>query len=419
MNKIGLSLIVASVVTVGLLLAIALGAFREMIEGLQTAWGWVSSVGLATVLGIATLWQNAPNVVKKQTARLIRLLPNVPVQLKRRAVQNEVESSINRAFEQFSREGLIKHEIIISWLKPGEDAKEVFFQSGKAYLKLDYSKSPTTNIVEAALLFCRQGGLLPETRQYIPRPLLRAIDLQFVDEILQRQRASQSRGYFIHEVIPNETENPETVRFIEKIETVRQYGLFTRVLLPELRDYAVLAQDAWSQRKHKEEVESFLDFIEATVRSREEGTQTALIHIGQGIRTAIVLVGIPSKLQFEGSRPYVRRAAIHEQSGALTVYLLGYNLGVKYVELIARETCVRGLAKSYVVEVYDAAVKDRVVRHKLARLVMRSGEGTRFISEHPSTDEWPDIQDDVEWQRILEEVTASNASADKNGANEP
>ena len=410
LNKVTVSLIATSLILGGLLVALAFGVFQGIADNLQTFWAWLSGVGVTLAISARALWAAAPNPVKQTTARMIRLVPNVPNQLKRRAIKNELESTINRAFEQFHREGFVKHEISISWLQPGEDIKELFFQAGKAYLKLDYSTSPEINLVEAALLFCRRGGLLPETRQYVPRPLIRAIDLQFVDEILQRQRAPQSRGYFIHEIMHNETENPETVRFVEKIQTIRQYGLFTRILLPELRDYALLAQDAWTQRMHKQAIESFLDFIEATVKSREEGTQTALIHVGQAIRTAIVLVGIPSKLQDEGSRPYVRRTAIHEQLGAQTVYLLGYNMGVQYIELIARETRVRGLTERYSMELYDAAVRDRIVRHKIARLIMRFGEGSRFISEHPNTDEWPDIEDDVEWQGILDEITAGSGA---------
>ena len=278
-------------------------------------------------------------------------------------------------------------------------------------IKLDYSKSVETNIVEAALLFCRRG-LLPETRQYVSGPLMKAIDLQFVDEILQRQRAAESRAYFIHEVIQRETEsNQEALRFVEKLQIISQHGLFTRVLLPELRDYPALALEAWPHKRHARGVEAYLDFLEAAVRSREEGTKTALVHVGQGIRTAIVLVGIPNKLQFEGTRPYVRRAAINEQEGAQTVYLLGYNQGVHYVELIAREAQVRGLVEHYDTELYDATVRDSVERHKLARLGMRTGEGSRFIREHPTT-EWPDIQDDIEWRAILAQVTTGKATAE-------
>lgn len=411
MNIAAIALLLAGALLAGLLAAFAFYApLEEVVEDAQRIWARISSVGLVAVLGLLGLWRAAPDFTKQLIARAIRLAPDAPNYLKRRAIKNEIESAINRAFKQFHREGFVDHEIVVSWLKPGESAREVFFRSGKAYLKLDYSNSQETNLAEAALRFCRQG-LLPETRQYVPRPLMRAIDLQFVDEVLQRQRAGQSRGYFLHEVMRRETAgSAETARFVDKLQMVSQHGLFTRVLLPELRDYPALVNAPRTHRGHAQEIESFLDFLEATVKSREEGTKTALIHVGLAIRTAIVLVGIPSKLEFEGTRPYVRRAAINERQGAQTVYFLGYNIGINYIERIAKETAFRGLADHYEFDLYDAAVRETISRYKLARLTMRHGAGSQFIAEHPSTDEWPDIEDDVEWQAILAEVTAERVS---------
>ena len=396
----------------GLLAAFAFGVFDEIAEGVRVIWGWASGVSAVVVIGGLGLWQLAPDFVKQAIAQIIRLVPNAPNYLKRRAIKNEIEGALNRAFKQFSREGFINHEIVISWLKPGDDARDSFFKSGKAYLKLDYSNNVETTLVEAALRFCRQGGLLGETRQYIPRQLMRAVDLQFVDETLQRQRAGQSRAYFLHEVMPRETEgSQETARFVEQLQVVSQHGLFSRVFLPELRDYPALVNAPRTHKGHAQEIEAFLNFLEATVRSREAGTKTALTHIGACIRTAIVLVGIPGRLELEGTRPYVRRAAINEQQGAQTVYLLGYNRGVNYVERIAKEAAFRGLAGHCEFDLYDATVKDAVSRYKLARLTMLPGAGSRFIADHPSTDEWPDIEDDVEWQAILSEIAADKSDS--------
>lgn len=414
MSTITLLLLATSVLLVAMLVAFGLGAFQDFVDEIQTTVTWISGGGMVLAMWALVIWNAAPDFVKQLIARLIRLAPDVPNRLKRRAIKNEIESSLNRAFKQFNREGagFVDHEIRISWLNPGDDAREVFFRSGRAYLKLDYSRSVDSNIVEAALIFCGRG-LLPETRQYVSHPLMKAIDLQFVDEILQRQRAAISRAYFVHEVIQRETDdNEETKKFFEKLQIISQHGLFTRVLLPELRDYPALAMEAWPHSKHERDIEAYLDFLEAAVWSREEGTKTALVHIGQGIRTAIVLVGIPNKLQFEGTRPYVRRTAMNEQEGAQTVYLLGYNQGVSYIELIAKEAQVRGLVEHYGSELYDATVRESIERHRLARLSMRTGEGSRFIREHP-TNEWPDIQDDIEWRAILAQVTTGTASAEQ------
>ena len=139
MSKITALLLVISGLLVVLLAAFALGAFQNFVEEIRTTITWVSSGSVVLALWAVAIWRAAPDFAKQLIARLIRLAPDVPNRLKRRAIKNEIESSINRAFKQFNREGagFVDHEISISWLNPGDNAREVFFRSGKAYLKLD------------------------------------------------------------------------------------------------------------------------------------------------------------------------------------------------------------------------------------------------------------------------------------------
>ena len=137
-----------------------------------------------------------------------------------------------------------------------------------------------------------------------------------------------------------------------------------------------------------------MQFLKTTVESRETHTKTALIHVGIVVRAAIVLVGIPDRLRLEGTRPYIRRTAIHNKLGARTVYLLGYNQGVHSVRDIAAEAEARGIVSSFEIEEYTAIVRDDVSNHKLARMTMVPGGGRKFLEEHDNLDEWPDLDDD-------------------------
>ena len=398
MSRVSWLLIAAGLVPAAFLVAFLSGAFKGLTDEVASVVTWISALSLSTIVYSLLLWKLVPNFLKKLIARLIRLLPNVPNYLKRRAITNEVEGFINKALGQFSREGagFIDHEIRISWLSPDDNASTRFFESDKVFVKLDYSRSLDINIVEALLRYCKQT-LLRNTREYANRPLMRAIDLQFVDEILRREGTSDGRSYFVQDVIERETQNSsETLRFFDKLEVLSQHGLFSRIFLPELHDYPTVAMRGWSRARHQQNLEGLLDFLEGTVRHRESGTRAFLEHIHEGVRVAIVLVGIPDKLHFQGTKPYVRRIAINEQRGARTVYLIGYNEGTRYIEGIAKEARLRGLVESYTIELYDALVRDEVQRHRLARLTMRSGEGSQFLAEYPDTDEWPDLVEEYQ-----------------------
>ena len=262
------------------------------------------------------------------------------------------------------------------------------------FLKLGFSENNDRNLAEAALAFCREG-LMPSTRQYISPPLMRAIDLVFVDEMLERRGAHMSRAYLLQEGIPREVElMPEADKYIDTLSLISHHGLFTRIFLPELRDYPGYVPARIAINRHHLYIERFMRFLERTARSRETRTKTRLLHVDAVTRSAIVLVGIPDKLRFEGTKPYVRRAAIHNADGARTVYLLGYNEGVHSILDIATEAKARGLVDSFEVEDYVAIVGSDVSKHRLARMRMLPGAGVKFMEEHRDLNEWPDLDED-------------------------
>ena len=351
-------------------------------------------VGIYAVAQAA--WQALPDPLKRLSAAALRKLPTLPNAWKRRVVKNELEGSLNAALREFNREGagFIEHEIKIEWLTPNSDLRETFFRSGKAFLKLSFSENNDRNMVEAALKFSTEG-LLQITRQYIPNDLMKAIDLVFVDEVLDRRHAHLSRAYLTQEVVPREIErSPQIESHIETLSLVSQQGLFTRVFLPELRDYPGHVPARMAQHRHQYDIREFLVFLDNAVKSRETRTKTALVHVGAIIRVAIVLVGIPNKLRIEGTRPYVRRAAMHNELGARTVYLLGYNEGAYFAHEIAKEAKARGLVSSFEIDEYNAIVGDDVSNHILARMTMVPESGSKFLQEHEDLDEWPDLDDD-------------------------
>lgn len=387
--SIGLAVLVAALV-------ITLGVIEGPVAGIQDVFlkavAWTSGAYLAA-LGV---WNTLPDPLKRLTAAALRKLPALPNYWKRRTVKNELEGNLNAALKEFNREGagFIDHEVRIEWLTPNSDAREMFFRSGKAFLKLSFSENNDRNLVDAALTFSRDG-LMPSTRQYVPLPLLRAIDLMFVDEILERRQANLSRAYFTHEVLPHELERlPESDGYVDTLSLISQHGLFTRVFLPELRDYPGYVPARMALERHHHSIVAFLDFLETTAKNRETRTRTGLIHVGAIVRAAIILVGIPGRLRIEGTRPYIRRAAIHNERGARTVYLLGYHEGVHSVRKIAGEAKARGIVSSFEIEEYTAIVGNETSRHSLARMTMVPGGGAKFLKEHEDLDEWPDLKDD-------------------------
>lgn len=398
MSNVAPLLLIAAGVVLLLVFAAAAVGWAPLIADLLREAG-VYLAGLVS-LGVTALgvWQAFPDSVKRLTAELLRKVPSLPNALKRRAVQNELEGTLNAALKDFDKEGagFVEHTVKISWLSPNTDAKEAFFRSDRVYLKLNYSENNERNLVEAALIYCR-NALLPTTRQYLSRPLMRAIDLTFIDEILERRRAAASKNYLNHEVVPRELQaSPDTAAYLERLSLLCQYGLFVRVFLPELRDYPAYLLGRVANQQHAREIDAFLQFLETTIQNREKGQKSNLLHLGQTIRTAIVLVGMPFKLLEQGTHPYVKAAAIHSDRGSRTVYLLGYSQGIEYVPQIAQELVRRAIASSYTIDEYTPVVHGVVTKHRLARLALIDGAGSRFLQTVTDLGEWPDLEEEGE-----------------------
>lgn len=391
--------IIIFLISVGMALGLVPALTESIRDVLLESFGSVSGI----VLTLYGIWKAAPDVVKRLLAKGLRKIPNLPIYYKRRTVKFELESEINAALKEFGKEGagFVEHEVVVNWLTPEEKARRLFFRGGKAYLKLDFAEDKERNLVEAVLMYCSEC-LLPEVRQYIARPLMRAIDLTFTDELLDRRNAVRGRAYFTQEVIPRETEiTPEVNKYLDTLELLSQHGLFIRILLPEIRDYPGRTHRRVARRSHLEQIESFIEFLRITAEDRTSKTKRVWLHIGETIRIGVTLVGITSRLQFEGTRPYVRRIAINNADGARTVYLIGYNLGVSYAPIIANESKERGIVDKYEIHSYDALIGGELRKQVLARLSIPEGAGQRFLELFPNKEEWPDLEIETDTNIIL------------------
>jgi hypothetical protein len=393
--------------------------FTEVVQAVVAKFFvWISGV-FFTLWGI---WKAIPEPIQRIIAKVMRKIPNLPVWYKRRTIKFEIEGEVNAALKEFGKEGagFVEHEVVVDWLKPDEEARRLFFKGGKAYLKLDFNEEKEKTLVEAIVMYCTEC-LLIGIRQYIERPLMRAIDLTFIDELLYRRNAIIGRTHFVQEVIPREIEvTPEIKKYIDKLGVISQHGLFTRVLMPELKEYPGRTQSRIARANHLAQVEEFIDFLKITAEHRASGGEMIWLHIGETIRVGVILVGARDKLEFEGSKPYVRRTAMHNASGARTVYLIGYYLGVHFVPGIAREAKQRGIASKYEISEYSALIGNEVENQVIARLSIPEGTGKRFLELYANMPEWPDLEEETQirvkrvkpekWEYDIDEAWSKRAN---------
>ena len=374
-------------------LAISFGVLEAVTEVLQRS----LSGGLGGLFGLYLIaratYSMFPEPLKRSIAWAIRRIPNLPGRFQRRAMKNEVEGNLNSIISDFGEEGysIVAHPVKVVWLSGQAVTAESFFSKGKVTIVMKYSDDPARNIAEGALLYCRRG-LIPETRQYISPPLLRGIDLTFVDAVLERRNLAGGRFYFMFDILPRECEeHPEVKPYFEVLDALEEKGYFTRILLPELKYYASSVQARATRRSHESQINDFVQFLDQNSKYWDLGCKVVLDHIHETIRAAVIIVGTPVKLRREGLRPYVKRIARCGDAGARIVYLVGTDLGAIAIPQIAKEAYHRGLVNEPRVQSYNALRRGRVEKWRVARLEIPEGISKKFLDEFPEMRDWPDL----------------------------
>ena len=357
----------------------------------QTA---VGKIGIPAVVVIA-LWQLVkslfPEGAKLFIASVLRKIGHLPVELKRTVVRNEVEGNINRAVKEFGCEGsrLLPHPASVVWVSPGEISPDSFFRDGRIIIKLDYSENPHRNIVEGGMLYCK-AGLVPETRCYLSDQFRRGLDLIFVQAVLERNDLREGLLYFVQEVAHRElAENPDVKKHYDRFYELHEHGYFTRILLPELRDYAGRVHIADTRKQHHGWIENFVDFLVEMAKEHPPGSEWALDHIKRRFRVSVIIIGNPRKLAFQGQRPYLKRIARCAQEGARTIFLIGTSSAIPG---IAKNAVSFTITDSSTCDSYYRTWRESVQRVWCARLEISEETAVLALDRFPDMEAWPDFE---------------------------
>lgn len=377
-NTIVAVLIIILVVIAGIWLFIP----QIQLAGAQMVAGRVA----IPVVVLVAIWKLVkslfPESAKLFVASLLRKIGYLPLELKRVVVRNEVEGNLNRAVKEFGCEGkrLLPHPASLVWVSPSELSPDSFFRDGRIIIRLDYSENPHRNIVEAALLYCR-AGLIPETRRYLWSEFRHALDIVFVQAVLEQNDLREGLLYFQQDVLERELKtNPGVQKDYDTLYGLHGYGCFTRIILPELRDYAGRVHTADTGTQHRQRIVSFIDFVVEATRERLRGTRRVLDHVKERFRVSIIIVGEPLRLAFQGQKPYLWRIAKCASQGARTVFLIGTSEATPDIAKNARKL---EIADSSECESYHVALHGRIGRVWCARLEISEQTAASALSRVP------------------------------------
>ena len=144
-------------------------------------------------------------------------------------------------------------------------------------------------------------------------------------------------SYLHQQVLPRlAATEPDLNEICRTLDYLDQRGLFTRVLLRELRDFGASAGTVLPQEGLEKEVAGFIRYL-YRIASRPPGEEIGEAgYQGAHISTAIMLVGISQKIYLEGTDPYLRHLRGLQRERYEKVYLAGRDNSIPMTKEVAR-----------------------------------------------------------------------------------
>jgi hypothetical protein len=178
------------------------------------------------------------------------------------------------------------------------------------------------NIVHAMLTFCTVG-VVPQARCFLQDAMNSAIDLTITRKLLNTQKHYSALHYLYSEVVPACSKaKPDLDRFSRMFDTLDEDGLFTRVVLAEVRDFGARIATRYPEESHGAEAAQFVDYVHDVATREAHEYFPSVGHLGRYIRTAFVFIGIGEKMAEAGETPYINHLRRLRDMGYEKAYLV-------------------------------------------------------------------------------------------------
>jgi len=239
-------------------------------------------------------------------------------------IANDINGKINLARRDLHfGEEILPKAVKVEWIE-GKNGETYDLKEGEFVVCLNPANCQEMNIVKLASAVVKRTTLIG-ARHILEKPLIGAIDLNLTRNLLDKINNRKSLDWFFaQEYQPVIKNDPKLSEWNGKIATIEEKGLFTRILLIELTDFAKKIAGLLPRAFMGGEVESLIDFLYkiATKPSRQP---VPLDFERAYIRTGIMLVADTDKMLLKGIVPYIKGMSCKLEKMLNTVYLIVFD----------------------------------------------------------------------------------------------
>lgn len=253
-------------------------------------------------------------------------------------IANDIKGKINLARRKLHHgKAIIPQAVSIEWVEE-EGPLTYEIKEGEFVVRLKEGEEQEKNIVDLSMIIVQKTTLLG-IRHVMEQPLKVSVDFCLVQSILKTIGHKEALAWFFsNKFAPLMDQEPDIKEAYKKISNIDERGLFTRMLLMELEEFADKILGKEPRLYMVGEIEGLVDFIYRIV-TKQFGQDVPLQYNRAYIRIGVVLVAKTSRILEKGIEPYVKAMSLNAQKGLNTIYVICYDKDVlSHVDPIAYES---------------------------------------------------------------------------------
>lgn len=260
---------------------------------------------------------NSPQVLVTGWQLLAKGLYWLRLNNKRKIIGANIEYQINVAVARFRKEvpSAFPETVQVNWITNQDGFAKL--NNGDVVLYINDSPNQAKVLVDSTILFLREA-VLSESRPYIDRKILEAINLTLARSMFERDQAALS--YFHNNFMQSIELDDMTSNLYNLSERLHDYGVLTRIVMLEYGDLAIRLRGRDSTSRIREESIRFARFVESVVS--RESRDTNLRFMGKHFSTTVALVADPVIASTMGLELYGRKFKLDIENGTKVIHLL-------------------------------------------------------------------------------------------------
>jgi hypothetical protein len=268
---------------------------------------WFSEQGVwGLLVVIVILFIVLYEKLERPIAKIKDLFSWVGPRWRRWGIKADIQSSVNLFSQSMDKEvpNTMPYNMKLKFV--GEmDRAELFRDKNLVLVRIRDRRHDDKNFVHAMLTFC-PVGVLPASRPYLDDSLSDAIDFTVTRKFLNKIQYQGALNYLYKEVIePKTAETPELDKLCTILDRFDEQGLFTRVVLRELRDFAAKVRTRYPTDTHKNETRQFVEYMDV-IAKRKPREKCETDFIGDCISMRLLMVGTVDTLSTKGIVGYLQ-----------------------------------------------------------------------------------------------------------------